>query len=208
MLVGSTTITVLVAWACILFSPYKQSSWPRDGTPSYLTDGPNGIQNWWMVNRGFGVWESRAMGSRSLDIFSWHDDAYTPAFFRGGWPMYSMQSVVVGVPPNGADPNDYDHYLRRLDLPFGEIIRRGLQTSQLPAWWHVQEARRLPIIPFWPGFIVDTSFYFVMSFGFLILWQKARKPTPNQSPEPTAVGAGSSAIAVHVASRRWLSFFR
>ena len=31
---------------------------------------------------------------------------------------------------------------------------------------------------------------------------------PNQSPEPTAVGAGRSAVAVHVASRRWLSFFR
>ena len=32
--------------------------------------------------------------------------------------------------------------------------------------------------------------------------------TPNKSPEPTAVGVGSSAVAVHVASRRWLSFFR
>ena len=32
--------------------------------------------------------------------------------------------------------------------------------------------------------------------------------TPNKSPEPTAVGAGSSAIAVYIASRRWLSFFR
>ena len=31
---------------------------------------------------------------------------------------------------------------------------------------------------------------------------------PNQSPEPTAVGAVSSAVAVHVASRRWLSFGR
>jgi len=31
---------------------------------------------------------------------------------------------------------------------------------------------------------------------------------PNKSPEPTAVGAVSSAVAVHVASRRWLSFFR
>jgi hypothetical protein len=31
---------------------------------------------------------------------------------------------------------------------------------------------------------------------------------PNKSPEPTAVGACSSAIAVHVARRRWLSFFR
>jgi hypothetical protein len=32
--------------------------------------------------------------------------------------------------------------------------------------------------------------------------------SPNKSPEPTAVGAVSSAIAVHAASRRWLSFFR
>ena len=31
---------------------------------------------------------------------------------------------------------------------------------------------------------------------------------PNQSPEPTAVGAVRSAVAVHAASRRWLSFFR
>jgi hypothetical protein len=31
---------------------------------------------------------------------------------------------------------------------------------------------------------------------------------PNKSPEPTAVGAASSAIAAHVAGRRWLSFFR
>ena len=31
---------------------------------------------------------------------------------------------------------------------------------------------------------------------------------PNKSPEPTAVGAVRSAIAVHAASQRWLSFFR
>ena len=31
---------------------------------------------------------------------------------------------------------------------------------------------------------------------------------PNKSPEPTAVGAISSAVAVHVVGRRWLSFFR
>jgi hypothetical protein len=30
-------------------------------------------------------------------------------------------------------------------------------------------------------------------------------PQPNQSPEPTAVAA---AVAIHAASRRWLSFFR
>jgi hypothetical protein len=40
---------------------------------------------------------------------------------------------------------------------------------------------------------------FIMDFTSLM---------PNKSPEPTAVGACSSAVAVHVASRRWLSFFR
>ena len=39
------------------------------------------------------------------------------------------------------------------------------------------------------------------------LSEETMKP-PNKSPEPTAVGAVSSAVAVHVASRRWLSFFR
>jgi hypothetical protein len=40
---------------------------------------------------------------------------------------------------------------------------------------------------------------FIMDFTSLM---------PNKSPEPTAVGAGSSAVAVHAMSRRWLSFFR
>ena len=40
---------------------------------------------------------------------------------------------------------------------------------------------------------------FIMDFTSLM---------PNKSPEPTAVGAVSSAIAVHAAGRRWLSFFR
>jgi hypothetical protein len=31
---------------------------------------------------------------------------------------------------------------------------------------------------------------------------------PNKSPEPTAVGACRSAVAVHAVSRRWLSFLR
>ena len=43
----------------------------------------------------------------------------------------------------------------------------------------------------WPGFIMD--------FTSLM---------PNKSPEPTGVGAGCSAIAVHVTGRRWLSFLR
>jgi hypothetical protein len=42
----------------------------------------------------------------------------------------------------------------------------------------------------------------------ILLLRHYRRVVPNKSPEPTAVGAVSSAIAVHAASRRWLSFFR
>jgi hypothetical protein len=45
-------------------------------------------------------------------------------------------------------------------------------------------------------------------FGLCVLFFVWRVARPNKSPEPTAVGAISSAVAVHAASRRWLSFFR
>jgi len=44
-----------------------------------------------------------------------------------------------------------------------------------------------------------TSHFFLMQID--TVW-------PNKSPEPTADDALGSAIAVHVASRRWLSFLR
>jgi hypothetical protein len=56
----------------------------------------------------------------------------------------------------------------------------------------------------------------VVAILVFIVWQMThsvihggpKKPLPNKSPEPTAVGACRSAVAVHVASRRWLSFLR
>ena len=56
-------------------------------------------------------------------------------------------------------------------------------------------------IPFW---------FPTLLFAFPALWYFVfkRYMTPNKSPEPTAVGAVSSAVAVHAAGRRWLSFFR
>jgi hypothetical protein len=42
----------------------------------------------------------------------------------------------------------------------------------------------------------------------LHIFMSVHELLPNKSPEPTADGVVSSAIAVHAASRRWLSFFR
>jgi len=49
------------------------------------------------------------------------------------------------------------------------------------------------------AFVMGSSFYSFQAIP--MMW-------PNKSPEPTAVGAVRSAVAVHIASRRRLSFFR
>jgi len=62
----------------------------------------------------------------------------------------------------------------------------------------------------WLAMFVVTALF----WGFIVelLFMVKTRLWPNQSPEPTAVGAGchratGSAVAVHAASRRWLSFF-
>jgi hypothetical protein len=50
-------------------------------------------------------------------------------------------------------------------------------------------------------FSIAVMSFFSIRFLSITMW-------PNKSPEPTAVNACSSAVAVHAASRRWLSFFR
>jgi hypothetical protein len=44
--------------------------------------------------------------------------------------------------------------------------------------------------------------------GFIFVSQDMITMFSKKSPEPTAVGAFSSAVAVHATGRRWLSFFR
>jgi len=84
-------------------------------------------------------------------------------------------------------------------------VRLALLTTLAYAWfisaifWFIRSSFEwlCSLVSFF-AFIV---FCAVILIGFM-------NPMPNQSPEPTAVGACSSAVAVHAASRRWLSFFR
>jgi hypothetical protein len=191
----SAILNVLMAWGCLLWS--STTSTPNSKAYSkdiathlrWLTDDPDGI-----LNLGFGVLiedPSPPSGPRGI-----------AQVYTGGWPILSMQSVVRWqIAPDG-------RYLGGLELPAGEILSRGMQTAWLPSWLHISENRRLPIEPIWSGFLIDTLFYFCLLSVGLFAYRNTRLRTPNQSPEPTAVGACSSAIAVHAASRRWLSFFR
>jgi hypothetical protein len=71
----------------------------------------------------------------------------------------------------------------------------------VPSLWNQGSIRYNSIIP-----VPEPSTYSL--FGICILVFCLLRVLPNKAPEPTAVGACRSAVAVHAASRRWLNFFR
>jgi hypothetical protein len=54
----------------------------------------------------------------------------------------------------------------------------------------------------------DQSSHRAELFASTRIFMSVIETVPNKSPEPTADGVVSSAIAAHAASRRWLSFLR
>ena len=79
--------------------------------------------------------------------------------------MRSLQSKVT-----------FHDYRARWELPAEEILHRGMQTSLLPAWVRAKEDRRLPLVPFWPGFAFNTFFYFVALVGVRLVWRRVSVP--------------------------------
>ena len=69
--------------------------------------------------------------------------------------------------------------------------------------WFIPSLMNSTVFLSFASCVLSAAFWAVV-FGFIF---RSKLP-PNKSPEPTAVGAVRSAIAVHAASRRWLSFLR
>jgi hypothetical protein len=193
LFIAAVLLNVLAAWGCILWSPYTShtapsNERPADGYPSTIA-GPYGEQGWWFTAMGFGVWQSVPSGARGADgqFISWRG-THTPAYYRGGWPMWSLQSTVT-----------FQDYRARWDLPFREILRRGMQTNWLPACLHVHPERRLPLVPLWPGFAANTLVYSlaVVAIRRLVIrvfkWTSGPAATtpPAQSGRPVAPGGKS-----------------
>jgi hypothetical protein len=153
LLIAAAILNFVVAWVCILWSPYRSVSKPSEqrtesGFPATIA-GPYGQQGWWFTCAGLGVWESVPSNARGAEgqFLYWRGQG-TPAYYRGGWPMHSLQSTVT-----------FHDYRRRWDLPAGEILRRGMQTNWLPSGFHARKDRRLPVVPCWPGLAVNTLVY-------------------------------------------------
>ncbi len=183
LLLAAALLNVLVAWVCLLWSPYTSHAVPSDeptdgGYPPMIT-GPYGESNWWFSAKGFGVWQAVPSGARGAEghFLYWRGE-HTPAYYRGGWPMRSLQSKVT-----------FRDYRARWDLPAEEILRRGIQTSLLPAWVRAKEDRRLPLVPFWPGFAFNTFFYFLVLVALRFGWPRVSPPLvprrSSQVPSPS-----------------------
>ncbi len=192
LLIAASVLNVLVAWACISWSPYTSHTKPSDkpsasGYPP-TTAGPYGQQAWWFSAAGFGVWQSVPSGARGADgQFLYWRGSHTPAYYRGGWPMHALQSTVT-----------FHNYEARWDLPAREILRRGIQTSWLPSWLHAHEHRRLPVVPLWPDFVINIVLYFGVLIAGRLFCVRVLLRTPNQPDAPNA------AIAlVGQAGRHW-----
>jgi hypothetical protein len=171
LVLSGAIFNVLVAWGCVLWSPYNRFVSPPekvDNTMPANIVGPDYSLGWWRTSTGVGVFESEPWVARVY--YETHFDSWrskqTPAYFRCGWPMLSMQSLVTHYEASDG------HYLAGEELPRTEIIHRGFQTSKLPAWLHAQEERRLPIVPLWFGFVCNTAIYF---FILTALWFTSKR---------------------------------
>jgi len=172
LFIAAAMFNVLVAWGCILWSPYTSRTAPSDqptthGYPPTIS-GPYGQQGWWFAATGFGVWESVPFGARGAEgQFLYWRGSHTPAYYRGGWPMRALQSTVT-----------FHDYRARWDLPRTEILRRGIQTSWFPAWLHVHQERRLPLVPLSAGFAINTLLYLALLATSRLVWLRVVERTP------------------------------
>ena len=174
LVLSGAVLNVLVAWGCVLWSPYNHYVRPQEKADHTLPGtilGPNHSPGWWVTSTGFGVFESEPWNARVDDETYFHGfrSSLTPAFYRCGWPIFSMQSLVTHY------EDTQGRYLAGQELPRLEIIRRGFQTSKLPSWLHAKEQRRLPVIPVLLGFFCNTLFYFLLLFGLFSLGGKLRQ---------------------------------
>lgn len=172
-LVLGAVMTVATAWGCIGWMPetWQDYRWDRPAFEWQQEQDPDG-EVAMLDRRGGPGWVAITPVGTVVTDARLGDFIYRPpyggVYFRlAGWPMYAMRSRVTDL-DSGANSRMYDPDLpeppyipprTRWDLPRDEILHRGLQTDDLPAWMHAQPGRRLPIVPLMPGFLVNTSIY-------------------------------------------------
>jgi len=166
--------TLVVAWSCVLWSPTQAAFDPFDSPSEAVeTVDPDGVRGLHYHEYGFGwshlYFRGARFGSNGKADVLW-SGPYGGTYHRlAGWPIHAMRSRVevldsqaAGRHSEGQPAPNVPPQRRRWRLPWGEVIRRGVASNDLPAWMHAKPDRRVPLIPLPAGFAFDAFFYAVL----------------------------------------------
>jgi hypothetical protein len=190
VITAALIINLAVTWACAMWSPFRsRTALPvhdGPGYPAVWAGGPHWEQGWWTKESGFGFAQHTAHSARGAegDFTYWRGG--TIPYREAGWPMLSFRSTVRAY----QDPQTYERP-RKWHLPFSVVLKRGIQTDDLPAFLKPMGARRLPLVPIWQGLVVNSLFYSLLILTALklgrILTKKCTVPSKAAPCAPSLV---------------------
>lgn len=173
-------LTVVVAWACALWTPQHFEFNPKaDPLKAVITPNPDGGQGLHYQAAGFGWDYIYLRGCKEASGFYWLGGHMMIYHRLVGWPFRALHSRVEVLDSQFwqryLDEGEAIHERRRWELPYNEIIHRGLASKDLPTWIHAKQDRRLPLIPRLFGFVGSTVFYAIVCFGAVSLWRLSKR---------------------------------
>jgi hypothetical protein len=195
-LFGGIMATYLAAWSCAAWSPEQSFYSPMENPQSAVESiGPDGQSALLYHSDGFGWSYIVPMGHRlpGSPYPDW-SGPYGGVYHQlSGWPFFALRSRVEIHDSQAAsrtyedDPNPPPVVIQRTrwQLPRDEIIRRGLNTSELPKSLHVRPNRRLALIPIPLGFAANTLIYAIVLLfvsRLLIAIRRRIRPQPPGFP--------------------------
>jgi hypothetical protein len=161
-------ITLMIAWACALWSPTRFTFEPFDNpTIAKETVDPDGLRGVHHVECGIGWSYACRRGERTDSGDIMWCGPYGGVYHRFyGWPFKAMRSRVevfdsqsAGRFSEGQEPPELPPARTRWALPLAEIIARGVATKDGPRWLHARNDQRLALVPQPAEFCADTLLY-------------------------------------------------
>jgi hypothetical protein len=201
-LIGGVAATLVVSWSCALWSSetaytrwdsimhdrQPPPSWPADVPAEWLIephpDHPGLLRADYVDISGFGFGRGKCAVGRvyggSGTVFQ-----HWVVYWRAGWPLKSLQCEG------------------RLDRPGPRTgMRGGLPT---PAWlspihreglWDmVMDGDFLPLVPMWPGFLVDAALYGAATVLLVSGFASARRAVWRRAGRCASCGYDRSSLA-------------
>jgi hypothetical protein len=169
---GGALTTVLVAWACVTWTREHTTALPDFSKISRaefvrLAGSTNPHASVSLNDERFGFgWDytfeaGRVYWTKGKADVAWAGPYWATYERTAGWPLRAVWSRVEVI--DGGRYDDFNpppaNVRHRWELPWSEIIHRGLNTSDLPAFLHAEPERRWPIVPIPLGFALDTLVY-------------------------------------------------